>query len=139
MKGGRDNSFSQYLVMNDQENISMPELETENLPFNIKSLSLQTQIKRFGFVLWQRTTPKIQKYSEVQTSPGPLQQPGSFGRLRPTANGWTGVSVQLRQPGSQGVRQASENQRPPPAPAGPDYLTAEQSQSSSASVSQICL
>ena len=73
----------------------------------------------------QRPTPKIQKYSEVQTSPGPLQQPGSFGRLRPTANGWTGVSVQLRQPGSQGVRQASENQRPPPAPAGPDYLTAE--------------
>ena len=43
-KYGRDNSFSQYLVMNDQENISMPELETENLPFNIKSLCLQTQV-----------------------------------------------------------------------------------------------
>ena len=41
----RDNSWTQYLRMSGQENITISEFETENLIFNIKSLSLKTQIK----------------------------------------------------------------------------------------------
>ena len=82
-------------------------------------------LDRFGFVVRQRPTLSIVQILESTVGPGPLQQPGSIGRLRPPANGWTGVSAQLRQPGSQGVRQASESHRPPPAQAGPDSLTSE--------------
>ena len=83
------------------------------------------QLDRFGFVVRQRQTPQIQKYSEIQTDPGLCLQPGSFGIQPGTDTGRTGVPAQPRPPAGQGVRQSSENHRPPPAPAGPGSLTAE--------------